>query len=79
MAVNPGAGAAQKSSSSAKLKWGVKLRLDVNKPVAGLAAHPTASQLLVLFDDGSLRSYALASTGLQSIWPAAYSLPGGAV
>lgn len=74
MAVN--AGQAIKKSTERKSKWGVKLKLDVNKAVSGLAAHPTASQLLVLFEDGSLRSYAMSSTGLQSLWPAGWMLPG---
>lgn len=74
MAVNTGSGG--KRSTERKLKWGVKLKLDVSKAVTGLAAHPTASQLLVLFEDGSLRSYALSSTGLQSLWPAGWMLPG---
>jgi hypothetical protein len=79
MAVNASTGPASAKAKAAekKLKWGVKLRLDVNKPVVGLAAHPTASQLMVLFDDGSLRSYALTPSGLQMIWPAAFTLPGG--
>jgi hypothetical protein len=78
MAVNSSTGPASAKAKAAekKLKWGVKLRLDVNKPVVGLAAHPTASQLLVLFDDGSLRGYALTPNGLQMIWPAAFMLPG---
>eukprot|EP00878_Enallax_costatus_P005037 GHUV01005297.1.p1 GENE.GHUV01005297.1~~GHUV01005297.1.p1 ORF type:complete len:1446 (+),score=421.24 GHUV01005297.1:301-4638(+) len=76
MAVNTGA--VMKKSTERKLKWGVKLKLDVNKAVAGLAAHPTASQLLVLYEDGSLRSYAMSSTGLQSLWPAGWMLPGDA-
>lgn len=74
MAVNTGS--AGKKSADRKLKWGVKLKLDVNKAVAGLAAHPNASQLLVLLEDGSLRSYALSSAGLQSLWPAGWMLPG---
>lgn len=74
MAVNTGL--TSKKSAERRLKWGVKLKLDVNKAVTGLAAHPTASQLLVLFEDGSLRSYALSSTGLQSLWPAGWMLPG---
>jgi hypothetical protein len=79
MAVNASTGPASAKAKAAekKLKWGVKLRLDVNKPVVGLAAHPSASQLMVLFDDGSLRSYALTPSGLQMIWPAAFMLPGG--
>ncbi|WIA34203.1 hypothetical protein OEZ86_012559 [Tetradesmus obliquus] len=80
MAVNSGTGPASAKAKAAekKLKWGVKLRLDVNKPVVGLAAHPGASQLMVLFDDGSLRSYALTPSGLQMIWPSAFMLPGDA-
>lgn len=69
-----GAGGAEK-----RLKWGIKLRLDVAKPVAALAAHPTASQLLLLLDDGSLRCYGLTGAGLQMIWPAACILPGACV
>jgi hypothetical protein len=78
MAVNSSTGptSAKAKAAEKKLKWGVKLRLDVNKPVVGLAAHPSASQLLVLFDDGSLRGYALTPSGLQMIWPAAFMLPG---
>jgi hypothetical protein len=61
-----------------KLKWGIKLKLDVNKAVVGLAAHPTSSQLMVLYEDGALRGYVMASSGLQSAWGASYFLPGGA-
>lgn len=59
-----------------KLKWGIKLKLDVNKAVVGLAAHPTSSQLLVLYEDGALRGYVMSSSGLQSAWGATYFLPG---
>jgi hypothetical protein len=61
-----------------KLKWGVKLKLDVAKTVVGLAAHPTASQLIVLYDDGALRAYVMSSSGLQSAWGACFMLPGEA-
>ncbi|KIY91431.1 hypothetical protein MNEG_16533 [Monoraphidium neglectum] len=47
-----------------KLKWGVKLRLDLKKPVIGLAAHPREQQLVALFGDGALRGYALGQGGL---------------
>lgn len=59
-----------------KLKWGVKLKLDVAKTVVGLAAHPTASQLIVLCDDGAIRAYVMSSSGLQSAWGASFILPG---
>lgn len=59
-----------------KLKWGIKLKLDVNKAVVGLAAHPTSSQLLVLYEDGALRGYVMTGNGLQSTWGASYFLPG---
>jgi hypothetical protein len=52
------------------------LKLDVNKAVLGLAAHPTSSQLLVLYEDGALRGYVMSSSGLQSAWGATYFLPG---
>ena len=54
----------------------MKLKLDVAKTVVGLAAHPTASQLLVLYDDGALRAYVMSSSGLQSAWGASFMLPG---
>lgn len=42
----------------------------------GLAAHPTSSQLLVLYEDGALRGYVMSSAGLSSAWGASYFLPG---
>lgn len=42
----------------------------------GLAAHPTSSQLLVLYEDGALRGYVMSSVGLSSAWGASYFLPG---
>jgi hypothetical protein len=54
----------------------VKLKLDVSKAVVGLAAHPTHSQLLALYEDGGLRSYVLTSGGLQALWAAPFMLPG---
>jgi hypothetical protein len=56
-----------------KLKWGVKLRLDLKKPVIGLAAHPREQQLVALFGDGALRGYALGQGGLVPT----FTLPGG--
>lgn len=55
-----------------KSTWGLKVKLDVKKPIIGLAAHPTDGQLLVLFQDGGLRSYAIAAGDLAPV----YALPG---
>jgi hypothetical protein len=42
----------------------------------GAGSSLNVAQLMVLFDDGSLRGYALTPSGLQMIWPAAFMLPG---
>lgn len=57
-----------------KLKWGLKLRLDVKKPVIGLAAHPREQALVMLFGDGALRGYAMGTGGLVPT----FTLPGEA-
>eukprot|EP00775_Hariotina_reticulata_P010067 gene10067-10222_t len=64
------------NAADRKLKWGVKLKLDVNKAVVGLAAHPTTTALLVIFDDGTMRGYGLSPNGLQPLWPSVFALPG---
>lgn len=51
-------------AAAEKLKWGLKLKLDVKKPVIGLAAHPREQQIAALFGDGVLRGYALGQGGL---------------
>lgn len=71
-----GDGSAKKASADRKLKWGVKLKLDVNKAVVGLAAHPSTTALLVIFDDGTLRGYGMSPNGLQPLWPSVFALPG---
>jgi hypothetical protein len=58
-----------------KLKWGLKLKLEIKKPIIAMAAHPSDNQLLLLLEDGSLKGYVMTSTGLSSIYPAAYMLP----
>jgi hypothetical protein len=55
-----------------KLKWGLKLKLDVKKPVIGLAAHPREQEIVALFGDGALRGYKMGSGGLVPT----YTLPG---
>ena len=63
-----------------KLKWGLKLRLDVRKPVIGLAAHASEQALMVLFGDGALRGYAMGSAGLVPTFALAVdALAGGRV
>jgi hypothetical protein len=56
-----------------KLRWGLKLKLDVKKPVIGLAAHPREQQIVALFGDGALRGYVLGQGGLAPT----FTLPGG--
>ena len=58
-----------------KLKWGLKLKLEIKKPIIAMAAHPSDNQLLLLLEDGTLKGYVMTSTGLSSIYPAAYTLP----
>lgn len=60
------------NKAAEKLKWGLKLKLDVKKPVIGLAAHPREQQLVALFGDGALRGYALGQGGLVPT----FTLPG---
>jgi hypothetical protein len=55
-----------------KLKWGLKLKLDVKKPVIGLAAHPREQEIVALFGDGALRGYKVSSGGLAPT----FTLPG---
>lgn len=48
--------------------WGLKARLDVKKPIVGLAAHPTDNILAVLGGDGILRAYNISLDSLNPMW-----------
>lgn len=58
-----GVARAQKEGS-----WGVKLKMDVKKPVVGLATHVKDNQLVVMHADGVLRGYAITAAALVPLY-----------
>jgi hypothetical protein len=54
--------------------WGVKLKIDVKRPIVGLATHVKDSTLAVLHADGVLRGYGVTAKELVPLYTVALDL-----
>lgn len=57
-----------KAGSKVEGKWGIKTKVDVAKPVVGLASHPRDNHLLILHGDGFLRGYSAGGVILNPLY-----------
>ncbi len=48
--------------------WGSRVKYEAPRPILGLAAHPSESELVVLHADGFLRGYSCGGEALGGLW-----------